>query len=347
MRNMQKEKEYILVTGGAGFIGSNFIPYFMRTYPGYNIINLDILSYAANVDNLKELAGNPRHRLVKGDVCDRELLMRLFAQYDIQGVIHFAAETHVDKSINDPDKFIKTNVEGTFTVLEAARRHWMETPGKCWPGYETCRFHHISTDEVYGSLGAAGYFTEESPCRPSSPYSASKAAADMVVMSYSRTYGMNVVISRCSNNYGPKQHGEKFIPTIIRKALAGEKIPLYGDGKNIRDWLYVLDHCRAIDLAYHRGRPGEIYNVGGGNERENFYVVRRICGILDQAEPELLRRYGLRSFADLIEFVADRPGHDRRYALDASKIESKLGFKTKEGFEEGLIKTVEWYMRHE
>ena len=335
----------ILVTGGAGFIGSNFIPYFMQKNPQYNIINLDKLTYAANLDNLLEVEANPHYHFVKGDICNRGLLEYLFTQYDIRGVIHFAAESHVDNSITGPDVFIKTNVEGTFTVLDVARKYWMEYPGICKPGNENSRFHHISTDEVYGSLGTTGYFTEESPYAPNSPYSASKASADMLVRSYFHTYGMNVVISNCSNNYGPKQNAEKLIPTIIRKALSKETIPIYGDGKNVRDWLYVIDHCRAIDLVYHKGQNGDSYNIGGNNERENLYIAQAICKILDKMVQENDDPAKRKSYQKLIAFVADRPGHDRRYAIDATKIEQKLGWRAKEDFDSGISKTVEWYIK--
>lgn len=298
------------------------------------------------MDNLLEVTGNPRYQLVKGDICNRELLEHLFKQYDIRGVIHFAAESHVDNSINGPDIFIKTNVVGTFTVLDVARNYWMEAPGKYKPGYEGCRFHHISTDEVFGSLGETGLFTEQTPYAPNSPYSASKASADMIVRSYFCTYGMNTVITNCSNNYGPKQHAEKLIPTIIRKALAGEKIPIYGDGKNVRDWLYVLDHCRAIDLAYHKGQSGQSYNIGGKNERENLYIAKVICNILDEIAKENKNALKLTSYEQLISFVPDRPGHDRRYAIDASKIENELNWQAEESFESGIRKTVEWYVKN-
>jgi dTDP-glucose 4,6-dehydratase len=345
MKDTMLEKPlYILVTGGAGFIGSNFIPYFLEKHPGYHIINLDKLTYAANLDNLTEVTANPRYRLVKGDICNRGLVEYLFTQYDIRGVIHFAAESHVDNSIIGPDVFIKTNVEGTFTLLDVARNYWMEAPGQYRPGYENCRFHHISTDEVYGSLGETGLFNEQTPYAPNSPYSASKASADMIVQSYYQTYGMNTVITNCSNNYGPKQHFEKLIPTIIRKALALDKIPIYGDGKNVRDWLYVLDHCKGIDLVYHKGKSGESYNIGGKNERENIHIAKVICEILDTMAPAKKDIAGLNSYQQLITFVTDRPGHDRRYAIDASKIETELGWRAEEDFESGIKKTVEWYV---
>ena len=257
--------EKILVTGGAGFIGSNFVPYFIEANPDVHVVNLDKMTYAADERNLKEVQGHPRYTFIKGDITDKALIEKIFAEHDIRGVIHFAAESHVDNSITGPEIFIKTNVMGTFNLLETARRHWMDGPGKVKPGYEKCRFHHISTDEVYGTLGETGLFTETTPYAPNSPYSASKASSDMVVRSYFHTYGMNVTTSNCSNNYGPKQHDEKLIPTIIRKCMAGENIPIYGNGKNIRDWLYVLDHCKAIDLIYRKGRSGETYNMGGTN----------------------------------------------------------------------------------
>lgn len=333
----------ILVTGGAGFIGSNFIPYFLAEHTGYRVINLDNLSYAGSLDNLQEVEGHPRYRFVRGDIINRELLEFLFAEYDMRGVIHFAAESHVDNSISGPDVFIKTNIEGTFTVLDVARRYWMESPGQFKPGYETSRFHHISTDEVYGSLGESGLFTEETPYAPNSPYSASKASSDLLVRSYYHTYGMNVVTSNCSNNYGPKQHAEKLIPTIIRKALSGQPIPIYGDGRNVRDWLYVLDHCRGIDRVFHRGKSGENYNIGGGHERENLHIAVSICELLDRIIPDDADGTPS-SYKRLITFVSDRPGHDRRYAIDASKITRELGWQADEDFESGLHKTVEWYL---
>lgn len=336
----------ILVTGGAGFIGSNFMPYFLEKYPLYQIINIDKLTYAASLDNLSEVAANPRYQLVKEDICNRGLVEYLFMQYDIQGVIHFAAESHVDNSITGPGIFIKTNIEGTYTVLDVARSYWMEEPGKCRPGYEDCRFHHISTDEVYGSLGATGLFTENNPYAPNSPYSASKASADLLVRSYFHTYGMNVVTTNCSNNYGPKQHIEKLIPTIIRKALMLEPIPIYGDGKNIRDWLFVLDHCKGIDLVFHKGKAGETYNIGGDNERENLYIAQKICDIMDNLAGERLTGTEYKSYSQLISFVADRPGHDRRYAIDASKIKQQLNWRPDEDFESGIIKTITWYLEH-
>ncbi|MBX2841054.1 MAG: dTDP-glucose 4,6-dehydratase [Flammeovirgaceae bacterium] len=329
----------ILITGGAGFIGSNFVPYFLEKYNDYKIINLDSLTYAGNLENLKETEGNTNYEFVKGDICDRGLIESLFEKHDIKGVFHFAAESHVDNSISGPEAFIKTNVNGTFTLLDVARKHWMDGPFKYKDIYKDCRFHHISTDEVYGTLGKTGLFTEETPYAPNSPYSASKAASDMIVRSYFHTYGMDVVTTNCSNNYGPKQHDEKLIPTIIRKAINKASIPIYGDGKNIRDWLYVIDHCTGIDLVFHTGKSGETYNIGGRNEKNNLYIVDAICKILDEKKP-----LDSGSYTQFITFVKDRPGHDRRYAIDATKIENELGWKAAENFESGIIKTVEYYL---
>lgn len=331
----------ILVTGGAGFIGSNFVPYFCEKYPEYHIINLDKLTYAGNLDNLKECEGMKNYTFIKGDICDRLLIESLFNDYDIRGVIHFAAESHVDNSIKNPGVFIKTNIEGTFTLIDVAYHHWMEAPNRVKQGYEDCRFHHISTDEVYGTLGENGYFSETTSYAPNSPYSASKASSDFIVRAYHHTFGMNVTTSNCSNNYGPKQHSEKLIPTIIRKCLAGESIPVYGNGKNIRDWLFVLDHCKAIDLIFHNGRSGETYNIGGRNERDNITIVKTICSILDNKCP---RKDG-KKYNELITFVADRAGHDLRYAIDATKLETELGWRADETFDTGIVKTVEWYLR--
>ena len=335
----------ILITGGAGFIGANFVAHCLRTYPDYRLINLDKLTYAGDVANLAEVdqdpALSPRHTLVKGDICNRELVSYLFAEHDIRGVIHFAAESHVDNSIAGPEVFIQTNVYGTFSLLDAARQHWMAAPGQYKPGYEGCRFHHISTDEVYGTLGDEGLFSETTPYAPNSPYSASKAGSDFIARSYFHTYGLETVITNCSNNYGPKQHTEKLIPVIIGKAIAGQPIPIYGDGKNVRDWLYVLDHCKGIDLVYHKGRPGETYNIGGSNEQQNITVARTICEQLDQKHP----RADGKSYTEQITFVQDRAGHDRRYAIDASKISRELGWKHAVTFTEGLGLTVDWYLQ--
>ena len=342
----------ILITGGAGFIGSNFIPYLLEKYPEYSIVNLDLLTYAGSLENLKEVENNSRYKFIKGDICNRELIEHIFNEYDIRGVIHFAAESHVDNSIKNPGVFVRTNVDGTYTLIDVAKNYWMEKPFKYKDEYQGCRFHHISTDEVYGTLpdDSNVLFTEKTPYAPNSPYSASKASSDMIVRSYHHTYGLNTIITNCSNNYGPKQHDEKLIPTIIRNALQGNPIPIYGDGKNIRDWLYVLDHCKGIDLAYHKGKAGETYNIGGRNERTNIYIANKICEILDELYPlkNNLRfktqNSKLKSYKELITFVEDRPGHDRRYAIDASKIENELGWRADENFESGIVKTVEWYL---
>jgi len=426
----------ILLTGTAGFIGSNFVPYFLEKYPNYNLVNLDLLTYAGNLENLKECENHPRYKFIKGDICNRELVEFIFNEYDIQGVIHFAAESHVDNSIKNPGVFVQTNVTGTFTLVDVAYKHWMEKPfvykerflvdsshsfrmtDSSHPepnnrhpepssrhpeqseGSNLPRFHHISTDEVYGTLNETDLFTEKTPYAPNSPYSASKASSDMIIRAYNETYGLNTVITNCSNNYGPKQHDEKLIPTIIRNALKGNPIPIYGDGKNIRDWLYVLDHCKGIDLVYHNGKKGETYNIGGRNERTNLQIVDKICEILDEKVPlirhseqseESLRTstetlHSLRSlrvtnlchseqseessltthrdsssrhpeqnhrhpeqsegssYKDLITFVEDRAGHDRRYAIDATKLENELGWKADENFDSGIVKTIEWYL---
>ncbi len=333
-------KRNILVTGGAGFIGANFIEYYLEAHPDCSVINLDKLTYAGNLDNLKVAAKNPRYKFIHGDICDRTLVEKVFADHHIDGVIHFAAESHVDNSITGPAAFVQTNIVGTFTLLDAARSRWMKKPFVKNPEYETARFHHISTDEVYGTLGATGLFTETTPYAPNSPYSASKASSDLLARSYFHTYGMNVVTTNCSNNYGPKQHNEKLIPTVIRKALQEEPIPVYGKGENVRDWLYVEDHCRGIDLAFQKGRAGESYNIGGRNEWKNLDIVASICEILDQKKP----RQNGRSYKDLITFVTDRPGHDLRYAIDASKIETELGWRAKETFTTGIAKTIDWYV---
>jgi dTDP-glucose 4,6-dehydratase len=336
----------LLVTGCAGFIGSNFVPYFLNKYPDVRLINLDLLTYAGDMVNLSDAPQSDHHIFVQGDICDRSLVESLFSQYDIRGVIHFAAESHVDNSIKNPGVFVQTNVNGTFTLIDVAYKTWMEKPFVYKSGFEGCRFHHISTDEVYGTLGETGLFTEETSYAPNSPYSASKAGSDMIIRSYHHTYGMNTVITNCSNNYGPKQHDEKLIPTVIRKALSGENIPVYGDGKNIRDWLYVLDHCKGIDLVYHNGRSGEVYNIGGRNERNNNQIVDRICTLLDEMHPRHSKLDSeSKSYKDLITYVEDRAGHDRRYAIDATKLETELGWKADENFDTGIVKTIEWYLK--
>lgn len=331
----------ILITGGAGFIGSNFVPYFCKKYPSCHIINLDKLTYAGNLDNLKECEDMKNYRFVQGDICNPALINQLFAENDIRGVIHFAAESHVDNSIKNPQAFIETNIYGTFNLIDVAFHHWMDGPNKAKPGYENCRFHHISTDEVYGALGSEGYFSEKTPYAPNSPYSASKASSDFIVRAYHHTFGLNVTTSNCSNNYGPKQHHEKLIPHIIEAALAGNPLPIYGKGENVRDWLYVLDHCKAIDLIFHHGKAGETYNIGGHNERNNITIVKTICTILDNIKP----RADGKSYAEQIRFVEDRAGHDFRYAIDASKLERELGWKADETFDTGIVKTVKWYVQ--
>mgnify|MGYP001484915576 CR=1 FL=1 len=328
----------ILITGGAGFIGSNFIPFFIEKNKEYNVINLDLLTYAGDLSNLKECDKNPRYSFVQGDICDRNLIESIFLDYNISGVIHFAAESHVDNSINNPSVFIETNINGTFNLIDVAFKFWMKKPHEFKDEYKNSRFHHISTDEVYGSLGEVGLFTEKTPYAPNSPYSAAKASSDMIVRSYNETYGMNTVTTNCSNNYGPKQHTEKLIPKIIQNAVSNIPIPIYGDGKNVRDWLYVLDHCKGIDLAYHNGESGNIYNIGGRNEKTNLEIVFSICSILDKKIPRK------EPYKNLIKFVDDRAGHDRRYAIDASKIEKNLGWKADENFETGIEKTIEWYL---
>jgi dTDP-glucose 4,6-dehydratase len=331
----------ILVTGGAGFIGSNFILHFIQNNPDYHVVNLDALTYAGDTNNLKEVDGNSRYHFVKGDICDRQLVESLFKQYNLNGVVHFAAESHVDNSISGPEAFIRTNINGTFTLLDVARKHWLNAPFEVNPGKEDNRFLHVSTDEVYGTLGNTGLFTEKTPYAPNSPYSASKASSDLLVRSYFHTYGLNVVTTNCSNNYGPKQHNEKLIPTIIRKAIGGQPIPIYGDGLNVRDWLYVLDHAKGIELAFRNGRAGETYNIGGRNERTNNQIVQTICALLDKEKPSPSGK----SYKEQITYVTDRAGHDKRYAIDATKIETELGWKAEENFESGIKKTIEWYIK--
>ncbi len=322
----------ILITGGAGFIGSNAIAYFLSHYPDYTIINLDNMSYAASPRNMASFWDNPRHFFIKGDITDSVLVEKIFADYDISGVIHFAAESHVDNSIAKPDIFIKTNILGTFTLLEAAKKFWKGKPEN--------RFHHISTDEVYGSLGEEGVFTEETPYAPNSPYSASKASSDHLVRSYFKTYGLNTVITNCSNNYGPHQHAEKFIPTVIRKALANEPIPIYGNGKNVRDWIFVDDHCRAIDAVFHKAKPGEHFNIGGDHELSNIELAHTICSRLNK---KYSQSPGF-DYRTLVQFVRDRPGHDFRYAVSNEKISRHLQWMPNTIFEMGIDKTLSYYI---
>jgi len=334
-----KIKKHILLTGGAGFIGSNFIPYFIEKNPNIKIINLDKLTYAGELSNLKEVEHHENYTFIKGDICDRSLIEKVFKQYNFKGVIHFAAESHVDNSIKAPNTFINTNVLGTFNLVDVAKNSWMESPHKPKKQHNNSRFLHISTDEVYGTLGAHGLFTEQTPYAPNSPYSASKASSDFIIRSYFHTFGLNAVTTNCSNNYGPKQHDEKLIPTIIRKAIKGENIPIYGDGKNIRDWLYVKDHCKGINLAFKKGSVGETYNIGGKNERNNLYIANTVCDILDEILPKN------ESYKKQITFVKDRPGHDYRYAIDATKIENELGWRAAENFETGIRKTINLYIK--
>lgn len=330
--------EIILVTGGAGFIGANFIPYFLDKYKEYHIINLDMLTYAGNNKNLQEVHNNERYTFIQSDVTNKIELLKLFDKFNIKHVIHFAAESHVDNSINNPMIFAQTNVIGTLNLLEVAREKWMRGPFEYYPEYKSSTFHHISTDEVYGTLGEGGFFTESTSYAPNSPYSASKASSDMFVRSYYHTYGMRVVTTNCSNNYGPKQHDEKLIPTLIRKALLGEELPIYGNGKNIRDWLYVIDHCRGIDLVFHKGKSGETYVIGGNNERTTLDIAYTVCDILNKKIPKEDRYY------NQISFVDDRPGHDYRYAINSKKIKNELGWTAVESFETGIEKTIDWYI---
>jgi len=326
----------LLVTGGAGFIGSNFVLSSIAT-AGEPIVNLDKLTYAGNVANLDALRADARHVFVKGDICERALVRQLFERHRPRAVVHLAAESHVDRSIEGPAAFVQTNVVGTFALLEEARAYWLSLGA---PERAAFRFLHVSTDEVYGSLGADDpAFSETTPYAPNSPYSASKAASDHLVRAYWHTYGLPTLTTHCSNNYGPHQFPEKLIPLMIHQALAGKPLPVYGDGQNVRDWLYVLDHCAALRTALERGRPGETYNVGGGAEMKNIDLVKTLCALLDDARP----RTGS-SYADLITFVKDRPGHDRRYAIDAGKIQRELGWQPEESFASGLKKTVRWYL---
>ncbi len=339
--NMISGMKTILVTGGAGFIGANFIEYIIKEHPSYAVVNLDKLTYAGDLTHLKSVENHVNYTFVKGDICDRALLEHLFVTHDIRGVFHLAAESHVDNSIANPGVFIETNVKGTFTVLDVAYKYWMDSPHQFKAGYELCRFLHVSTDEVYGSLGEKGLFTEDSPYAPNSPYSASKASSDMLVRSYFHTYGMPTVITNCSNNYGPKQHQEKLIPTVIRKIQANQEIPVYGDGKNIRDWLYVKDHCKGLLLAFEKGEIGNVYTIGGRNELSNLQIVRLICDLMDSF---LEKEQG--TSKKLISFVKDRAGHDFRYAIDAKKIETTLGWKASENFKTGIQKTIAWYLNN-
>ncbi|MEO7176142.1 MAG: dTDP-glucose 4,6-dehydratase [Saprospiraceae bacterium] len=324
----------ILITGGAGFIGSHLVRHMLKTYPQYKIINLDLLTYAGNLENLKEIDGLPNYTFIKGDICDADLLDDIMTEYQINGIIHTAAESHVDRSISDPISFVKTNVLGTATLLNAAKKAWSGN-------YEGKLFFHISTDEVYGSLGSTGYFTETTAYDPRSPYSSTKAGSDHLVMAYHHTYRMPVLISNCSNNYGPYQFPEKLIPLCIANILANKPLPIYGEGLNVRDWLFVEDHVSAIDLLFHKGKPGQTYNIGGHNEWTNIDLVRLLCKIMDK---KLDQPVG--TSEALILYVQDRAGHDARYAIDASKIAEEFGWKPSLNFEQGLEATAEWYINN-
>jgi dTDP-glucose 4,6-dehydratase len=312
----------LLVTGGAGFIGSNFVHHMLEKYSDYHIVNLDLLTYAGNLENLKDIEGNPNYTFVKGDIANRELVDYLVKSHKISVIVNFAAESHVDRSITDPDTFIKNNVSGTQALLDVAKNN------------QITKYVQISTDEVYGSLGETGYFTEETPLAPNSPYSASKAGADLIVRSYYETFGLNVNITRCSNNYGPYHFPEKLIPLMISNALEDKPLPVYGKGDNVRDWLHVKDHCSAIDLVIHEGKPGEVYNIGGHNERKNIEIVELILEQLGKPK-------------SLIKYVADRLGHDKRYAIDPTKIMNKLGWKPQYTFDTGILETIQWYVEHQ
>lgn len=329
----------ILVTGGAGFIGSNFIHYISRIYPDYRIVNLDKLTYAGNLENLQGVGKNSNYTFVKGDISDKAIVDKIFKEYPIDTVVNFAAESHVDRSILGPEEFVRTNVFGTFILLETARRYWL---GDSRPGAQDSRlFLHVSTDEVYGSLGEEGCFTEDTPYAPNSPYSASKASSDHLVRAYHHTYGLPTITTNCSNNYGPYQFPEKLIPLMIINALKDKPLPVYGDGGNIRDWLYVEDHCTALDIVIHKGKAGEVYNIGGNNEWRNIDIVNLVCKLL---ETRLKLSPG--SKKKLITYVKDRSGHDRRYAMDASKIKREIGWSPAYSFEQGIKKTIDWYLEN-
>jgi len=333
---MNYQPKTVLVTGGAGFIGSNFIRYMLQNDTSIRIINLDELTYAGSLDNLQDLPDTSRYTFRQGDICDRDLVNKLLREHVIDSIVHFAAESHVDRSITSPAAFVETNVMGTFVLLDAARQYWLDENSY---DLSDCRFHHISTDEVYGTLQKDDpAFTETTPYMPSSPYSASKAGADHLVRSYFHTYGLPVITTNCSNNYGPYQHNEKFIPTVIRSCMELKPIPVYGDGTNIRDWLYVEDHCSGIDTVLRNGVPGDTYNIGGCNEWANIEIVRVICKLMDDKYPHKSPH------ERLISFVTDRPGHDWRYAMNTGKIKSELKWQPKETFASGIQKTLEWYL---
>jgi dTDP-glucose 4,6-dehydratase len=325
----------VLVTGGAGFIGSNFVRYMLNKYPDYKIINVDALTYAGNLENLIDISDNPNYVFIKVDIRDREKIDGIFTMYPVDSVVNFAAESHVDRSIEEPEVFLTTNVIGTHVLLDVAKKHWKVNPDDkyCKKYRQGVKFLQISTDEVYGTLGKTGMFVETMPLMPNSPYSASKASADMIVRAYHKTYGMPVNITRCSNNYGPYQFPEKLIPLMINNCLKNKELPVYGDGMQIRDWLHVHDHCSAIDIVLHKGVSGEVYNIGGNNEKANIEIVRLIVKMLDKPE-------------SLIKHIKDRPGHDRRYAIDSTKITTQLGWKPTYTFEQGIKETIEWYLNN-
>ncbi|MFB2936536.1 dTDP-glucose 4,6-dehydratase [Aerosakkonemataceae cyanobacterium BLCC-F154] len=337
-KNQVRTPRRILVTGGAGFIGANFVLYWCDRYPEDRVIVLDALTYAGNRNNLASLAGRKNFRFVEGNICDRSLVNQLLESEKIDAIAHFAAESHVDRSILGPDAFVQTNVVGTFTLLEAFRQHWQNN------SLDSAIFLHVSTDEVYGTLGPNDpAFSETTPYAPNSPYSASKAGSDHLVRAYYHTYGLPTIITNCSNNYGPYQFPEKLIPLMCINALIGKSLPVYGDGQNIRDWLFVLDHCRALDTVIHSGKPGETYNIGGNNEVKNIDLVNTLCKLMD----ELASNLPVRPCNQLITFVKDRPGHDRRYAINSTKLQTQLGWQPSVTVEEGLRKTVAWYLNNE
>jgi dTDP-glucose 4,6-dehydratase len=338
------EKQTILLTGGSGFIGTNMVRLLVNSGT-YRVVNLDAMTYAANPLSLEDLESNPNYEFVNGSITDYDLVTSLFTKYHPVGVMHFAAETHVDRSIVSAGDFVQTNVVGTYTLLEAARVYWNRLPeGE----KKSFRFLHVSTDEVFGSLGPEGYFSEETSYAPNSPYSASKASSDHFVRAYHHTYGLPTIITNCSNNYGPYQFPEKLIPLMILNALSGKPLPVYGDGSNVRDWIYVEDHCKAVRLAFEKGKSGDTFTIGASNEQKNLNLVNQICNILDDVAPPVeipeLRARGLTSYKDLIRFVTDRPGHDHRYAIDSAKIQNELGWQPEVGFEAGLRRTIEWYL---
>lgn len=325
-----------LVTGGAGFIGSNFILYMLKKYEDIRILNLDCLTYAGNLENLKSVESDPRYSFLQGDITDKDAVSQIFSDYAVDYVVHFAAESHVDRSISDPDVFVKTNVLGTVNLLNAAKKAWKIGDDLYKDG---CKFMHVSTDEVYGSLGETGFFTETTPLDPHSPYSSSKASSDLFVKAYADTYKLPVNITRCSNNYGPYQFPEKLIPLMINNTLAHKSLPVYGDGMQVRDWLYVEDHCKAIDMVINGGRPGEVYNIGGHNERPNIFIVKTIIQYIGENVDKSVTE-------NLIKYVEDRKGHDRRYGIDPTKIKDELGWYPETSFEVGIVKTIEWYLEN-